>query len=109
MNMPLRPSLAFACVGALSTALMMPLALSPAAAAESVAPAIDANAVLAHTKVLASDAFEGRAPGTKGEDVTVAYLTEHLAKAGLAPGNPDGTWTQKVPLVGTTVVGAPSL
>ena len=37
-------------------------------------PAIDAAAVLAHIKVLASDEFEGRAPGTAGEEKTVAYL-----------------------------------
>jgi Zn-dependent M28 family amino/carboxypeptidase len=78
-------------------------------AAEPVFPAIDGNAVLEHTKVLASDAFEGRAPGTKGEDLTVAYLTEQLGKIGLRPGNPDGTWVQRVPLVGTTVQGSPPL
>jgi Zn-dependent M28 family amino/carboxypeptidase len=72
-------------------------------------PAIDGNAVLAHTKVLASDRFEGRAPGTKGEELTVAYLTEQLARIGLQPGNPDGTWLQKIPLVGTAVQGSPSL
>jgi Zn-dependent M28 family amino/carboxypeptidase len=59
--------------------------------------------------VLASDAFEGRAPGTKGEDLTVAYLVEGLRKIGLQPGNPDGSWVQKVPLVGATVQGSPSL
>jgi Zn-dependent M28 family amino/carboxypeptidase len=78
-------------------------------AAEPVFPAIDGNAVLEHTKVLASDAFEGRAPGTKGEDLTVAYLIEQLGKIGLRPGNPDGTWVQRVPLVGTTVQGSPPL
>ena len=78
-------------------------------AAEPVFPAIDGNTVLEHTKVLASDAFEGRAPGTKGEELTVAYLVEQLRKIGLQPGNPDGTWEQKLPLVGTTVQGSPSL
>ena len=78
-------------------------------AAEPALPAIDGAAVLEHTKVLASDAFEGRAPGTRGEDLTVAYLVERLRKIGLQPGNPDGTWVQKVPLVGTTVQGSPTL
>jgi Zn-dependent M28 family amino/carboxypeptidase len=72
-------------------------------------PRIDAAAVLEHTKVLASDAFEGRGPGTKGETLTVDYLTKQLQQIGLAPGNPDGTWVQKVPLVGTTVQGRPAL
>ena len=39
-----------------------------------------------------SDEFEGRAPGTKGEDLTVAYLTDEFKKLGLKPGNPDGTY-----------------
>jgi Zn-dependent M28 family amino/carboxypeptidase len=72
-------------------------------------PPVDGAAVLEHTAILASDAFEGRAPGTTGEARTVAYLTEQLQKVGLRPGNPDGTWIQSVPLVGTTVQGAPAL
>ena len=63
-------------------------------------PAIDAAAILGHIKVLASDEFEGRAPGTTGEDRTVAYLVEQFKAIGLKPGNPDGTYVQKVPLVG---------
>ena len=70
-------------------------------------PAIDGKAVLEHTKVLASDEFEGRAPGTKGEELTVAYLIEQLRKIGLQPGNPDGTYVQKVPLVGHDRPGQP--
>ncbi|MGE5359889.1 MAG: M28 family peptidase, partial [Bacteroidales bacterium] len=65
-------------------------------------PEIDGNAVLQHTKVLASDEYEGRAPGTKGEDLTVAYIEDQFRKAGVKPGNPDGTYIQKVPLVGIT-------
>jgi Zn-dependent M28 family amino/carboxypeptidase len=78
-------------------------------AAEPTLPTIDGAAVLEHTKVLASDAFEGRAPGTKGEELTVAYLTDQLKAIGLQPGHPDGSWIQKVPLVGTTVKGSPAL
>ena len=104
MNTALRLTLVLAGTVAASAALV-----SPSPAAEPTFPAIDGNAVLEHTKVLASDAFEGRAPGTKGEDLTVAYLTEQLRKIGLEPGNPDGTWVQKVALVGTTVQGSPTL
>ena len=63
-------------------------------------PAIDPAVVLGHVKMLASDAFEGRAPGTPGEEKTVGYLIEQFKKLGLKPGNPDGTYVQKVPLVG---------
>ena len=70
-------------------------------------PAIDPAAVLGHVKTLASDAFEGRAPGTPGEEKTVAYLVEAFKRLGLQPGNPDGTYVQKVPLVGITPAPSP--
>jgi Zn-dependent M28 family amino/carboxypeptidase len=50
------------------------------------------------TRVLSSDAFEGRAPGTPGEDKTVAYIIDRFRAAGLQPGN-KGSWVQRVPLV----------
>lgn len=53
------------------------------------------------TERLSSDEFEGRMPGTAGEEKTVAYLIEQFEKAGLEPGN-NGSWTQKVPLVEIT-------
>src|SRR5215203_1819651 len=69
-------------------------------------PDIDGDAVLAHTKALASDQFEGRGPGTKGEELTVNYLVEQFKKIGLKPGNPDGGYVQNVPLVIRSGVGA---
>ncbi len=56
--------------------------------------------VLKHIKVLASDAFEGRGPGTPGEEKTVAYLADQFQAMGLKPGNPNGSFVQDVPLVG---------
>ena len=53
-----------------------------------------------HITTLASDDFEGRFPGTTGEDKTVEYLTETYKKLGLKPGNPDGTWLQKATMTG---------
>jgi Zn-dependent M28 family amino/carboxypeptidase len=70
---------------------------------ERLQPALEAitpDGLLAHIKVLASDEFEGRAPGSKGEDLSVKYITDQLKKVGLKPGNPDGTYTQEVPLAG---------
>jgi Zn-dependent M28 family amino/carboxypeptidase len=63
-------------------------------------PTIEAGAILEHIKVLASDEYEGRAPGSKGETLTVAYLESQFKAMGLAPGNTDGTYVQEVPLVG---------
>jgi Zn-dependent M28 family amino/carboxypeptidase len=62
--------------------------------------AITPDGLLAHIKVLASDEFEGRAPGTKGEELSVKYITDQFKKVGLKPGNPNGTYTQEVPLAG---------
>jgi len=67
---------------------------------QSARSGLSGEAILGHIKVLASDEFEGRGPGTPGEAKTVAYLTEQFRKAGLKPGNPNGTFTQDVPLVG---------
>ena len=54
-------------------------------------------------KTLASDAFEGRAPGSAGEEKTVAYLIESFQKLGLVPAGENGGWTQTVSLVHTQV------
>jgi len=70
---------------------------------ERLQPALEAitpDGLLAHIKVLASDEFEGRAPGSKGEELSVKYITEQFKKIGLKPGNPDGGYTQEVPLAG---------
>jgi Zn-dependent M28 family amino/carboxypeptidase len=70
---------------------------------ERLQPALEAitpDGLLAHIKVLASDEFEGRSPGTKGEDLSVKYITDQFKTIGLKPGNPDGTYTQAVPLAG---------
>jgi Zn-dependent M28 family amino/carboxypeptidase len=70
---------------------------------ERLQPALEAitpDGLLAHIKVLASDEFEGRAPGSKGEEFSVKYISDQFKKIGLKPGNPDGTYTQEVPLAG---------
>ena len=77
-------------------------ALPPPAVPLSALPKIDAAAILETTKRISSDKFQGRGPGTVGEDLTVGYLEMKFKELGLAPGNPDGTYIQKVPLVGIT-------
>jgi Zn-dependent M28 family amino/carboxypeptidase len=57
-----------------------------------------------HTAVLAADEFEGRAPATRGEELTVAYLQQQFAELGLEPGNGD-SWYQEVPV--TTIEASP--
>ena len=88
-----------------------PAAATPASApasAVSKGPAItampkfDSAPILDRIKAMSADEFEGRAPGTKGEELTVRYLEDEFKKLGLQPGNTDGTYVQKVPLVGIT-------
>ncbi len=100
--MKIRISLVLLCVASWACGGTESTPTNQSAANEMKAPAIDANLLLNHIKVLAADEFEGRAPGSKGEELTVAYLTEQFKKVGLQPGNPDGTYVQKVPLVGIT-------
>jgi Zn-dependent M28 family amino/carboxypeptidase len=90
---------------AMRIATNLALALAAAAAAYAQDNPQDpyqaaAARMLDHVKVLSSDEFEGRAPGSAGEELSVNYLTREFTKLGLSPGNPDGTYIQKVPLVG---------
>lgn len=70
-------------------------------------PDVDSDAVLQHARELSSDRYQGRAPGTNGEALTVAYLTDQFKRLGLKPGNPNGSYTQTVSLVGITASGGP--
>jgi Zn-dependent M28 family amino/carboxypeptidase len=65
--------------------------------------AIKAEDFAARLQKLASDQFEGRAPGTIGERVTTAYIRDQFERIGLKPGN-NGNWTQTVPMVKTELV-----
>jgi Zn-dependent M28 family amino/carboxypeptidase len=77
-----------------------------------VKPAVESMTgadLLKHIRVLASDEYEGRGPGTAGEEKTVNYLSEQFKQLGLKPGNPDGSYIQKVPLAGFTAQPTASL
>lgn len=63
---------------------------------------INSESLLNEIKTLSSDAFEGRAPGTPGEEKTIDYLQQQFQQIGLKPGNPNGTYLQNVPLAGVT-------
>ena len=63
---------------------------------------ITADDLMRQMAHLSSDGFEGRGPGTPGEDSSVAYLTSEFQRLGLAPGNPDGSFVQTVDMVGFT-------
>jgi len=84
------------------SAATMPMAVAAqGTVSEPAAPAISLDTLRGLTKTLSSDEFEGRAPGTPGEELTVNLLAERFAAAGLQPGN-NGSWFQDVPLVEIT-------
>jgi Zn-dependent M28 family amino/carboxypeptidase len=63
---------------------------------------ISQTRLLENIKTLSSDKFEGRAPASKGEELTTTFIREKFEELGLQPGNPDGTYFQSVPMVGIT-------
>jgi hypothetical protein len=76
-------------------------ASTPSSEAPSSAAQIDPVRMSNMIRTLASDEFEGRAPGTAGETKTIAYIAEQFRLAGLEPAGENGGWMQKVPLVRT--------
>jgi Zn-dependent M28 family amino/carboxypeptidase len=69
-------------------------------AGHAFGPEISAEDFAAHIRVLASDEFGGREPGSEGEEKTVSYLRDQFQRLGLEPGN--GTsYFQTVPMLET--------
>jgi Zn-dependent M28 family amino/carboxypeptidase len=75
--------------------------LSLVAAAPAPAPHVNTQRMSDITRTLASDEFQGRAPGTPGEEKTIPYLIEQFKAAGLEPAGENGGWTQTVPMIRT--------
>jgi Zn-dependent M28 family amino/carboxypeptidase len=88
----------FALLPACTTTTQQPR--TAATAAPTPTPPISEATLTTLTQILSSDAFEGRAPTTAGEEKTVNLLAQRFGQAGLQPGN-KGSWFQNVPLVET--------
>jgi len=76
-------------------------AAAPAASTHTFSADITAADFAELVKTLASDAFEGRAPGSNGETLTVNYIRDQMQRIGLQPGNGD-SWFQDVAMTETT-------
>ena len=63
-------------------------------------PRITSAKLKGHTRFLASDLLEGRGPATRGDELAQAYIAAQFESFGLEPGAPDGTYIQKVEIVG---------
>jgi Zn-dependent M28 family amino/carboxypeptidase len=83
--------------------LSLVAAFGAAAFAADNPVAIDPDRLSQTVKVLASDEFEGRAPGTPGETRTIEWLSSQFRQLGVEPGGERGGWTQIVPLVRTQI------
>ncbi|TCM22253.1 Zn-dependent M28 family amino/carboxypeptidase [Novosphingobium sp. PhB165] len=86
-------------------AALLAAASHPALAKEAIDPA----RIVADVKTLSSDTFEGRAPGTVGEERTIGYLIARFQDLGLQPAGPDGQWVQNVPLLHTRLAAPRTL
>ena len=83
---------------ALALLAMCACAASIHAVAAPTSPGFSEARFRAHVERLASDEFEGRAPGTEGEKKTLEYIEREFRAAGLEPGA-GGSFLQAVPLV----------
>jgi hypothetical protein len=78
---------------------LLSISLLALVAAPVVANRVTEDDLRPHIEKLASDEFEGREPGTAGEQLTLDYITQSWKLAGLQPGAKDGSWLDPVPLV----------
>src|SRR5439155_482424 len=82
---------------------------SPATASAHLSPAaiaafqkFDPERIRAHVRFLSDDLLEGRGTGQRGGDIAAEYMATQLAIHGLKPAGDNGTYMQKVPMVGIT-------
>ncbi|MGE0406998.1 MAG: peptidase M28, partial [Candidatus Korobacteraceae bacterium] len=62
--------------------------------------AVRKEAIRAHTRFLSSDGLEGRGTGQRGGDIAGDYIATQFALAGLQPAGENGSYLQRVPMVG---------
>jgi Zn-dependent M28 family amino/carboxypeptidase len=57
-----------------------------------------------HVRFLSHDLLEGRGTGQRGGDIAAEYIATQFAEYGLKPAGENGSYLQKVPLVGITTL-----
>ncbi len=70
---------------------------------------VSGDKVRAHVKYLASDELQGRGVGTNGERLATRYIASQLKAEGVEPAGDNGTYFQRVPMVGATTLPSASL
>src|SRR3989454_6387092 len=71
-------------------------------AAVAAMETINPERIRAHVRFLAHDLLEGRGTGQRGGDIAAEYIATQFALYGLKPAGDNGTYLQKVPLIGVT-------
>jgi hypothetical protein len=92
----------FPAFGATVLVLLLSACSRAPSAPDAALKSFSADRLMQHIKTLSSDEFEGRAPGSTGEQLSIRYIQQQFRQAGLEPGNPNGSYLQEVPLVGLT-------
>src|SRR6516164_1006479 len=67
---------------------------------------VSAQRIREHDRFLASDLLEGRGVGTRGGDLATDYIATQFALVGAKPAGDNGTYFQRVPLVGAETIGS---
>jgi Zn-dependent M28 family amino/carboxypeptidase len=81
----------------------VPLAVPrPSPAAFQALETINPERIRAHVRFLSHDLLEGRGTGQRGGDIAAEYIATQFALYGLKPVGDNGTYLQKVPMVGIT-------
>ena len=66
--------------------------------------AVSADRIKADIRFLSSDLLEGRGTGQRGGDIAAQYIASQFELAGLKPMGDNGSYLQKVPMVGVTTM-----
>src|SRR6202011_5089560 len=96
-------SLIFLIGGLLAQNLSRPISVHFSPAAIAAFQKIDAERIRAHVRFLSHDLLEGRGTGQRGGDIAAEYIATQFALDGLKPAGDNGTYMQKVPMVGITL------
>jgi Zn-dependent M28 family amino/carboxypeptidase len=89
--------------GLLAQNLSRPISVHFPPAAIAAFQKIDAERIRAHVRFLSHDLLEGRGTGQRGGEIAAEYIATQFALDGLKPAGDNGTYMQKVPMVGTTL------
>ncbi|MGZ4730564.1 MAG: M28 family metallopeptidase [Terriglobales bacterium] len=96
-------SLIFLICGVLAQNSSHPMAVHFPPAAIAAFQKIDPEHIRAHVRFLSHDLLEGRGTGQRGGDIAAEYIATQFALDGLKPAGDNGTYMQKVPMVGITL------